>query len=269
MTMSTEGALRVPGAELYYRTRGSGPLLLLIQGGGGDAGGTDPITAHLQHTHTVVSYDRRGLSRSALDDPAEVPSIGTHADDVHRLLASLTDEPTPIFGTSFGAFVSLELLTRHPEQVSSLVAHEPPIRQLLSEADLARHQKFQAKVRAAKDAAEAAGLAKLAGMDFDDREPGVEFGPVTEQQKTNDRFFRARDIHTLDTHLLDTGKLFAERARIVSAVGRTSGGAFAGRCTEELAALLGAEVVVFPGSHVGLSTHPRAFAAKLSQVLAT
>jgi pimeloyl-ACP methyl ester carboxylesterase len=262
MTVSSEGALGVPGAELYYRTRGSGPLLLLIQGGGGDAEGTDPIAEHLHRAHTVVTYDRRGLSRSTLDDPDEVPSIGTHADDVHRLLASLTDEAVPVFGTSFGAFIGLELLTSHPERVSLLVAHEPPMRQLLSDAALARHQ---ATMDSAKDQAEAF---RLAGMDFQDREPGVEFGPVSERQRANDLFFRLRDIPALDTHVLDTGKLLAERARILPAVGSTSRAAFAGRCTEQLAALLDTEMVTFPGSHVGLSTHPRAFAAGLLQVLA-
>lgn len=111
----TENVLRVPGAGLYHRTRGSGPLLLLVQGGGGDAGGTDPIAVHLGREHTVLTYDRRGLSRSLLDDPDEVPSIGTHTDDVHRLLASLTTEPVPVFGTSFGAFVGSHVgLSTHP-----------------------------------------------------------------------------------------------------------------------------------------------------------
>jgi pimeloyl-ACP methyl ester carboxylesterase len=269
MTCMTEDVLRVPGAGLYYRTRGSGPLLLLVQGGGGDAGGTGQITVHLERGHTVLTYDRRGLSRSVLDDPDEVPSIDTHADDVHRLLGSLTTEPVPVFGTSFGAFVGLELIARHPAQVSLLVAHEPPVRQFLPEAALARFQTLQGRMEAAVRRGESTDtLAVEMGMDFGEREPGVEFGPSTDQDEANARFFRTRDVPSLDGHLLDVEALAAARARIVPAVGATSGEAYAGRCTAELAAALGVDVVEFPGSHVGLSTHPRAFAAQLERVLA-
>ncbi|MCU1681239.1 MAG: hypothetical protein JWQ81_1978 [Amycolatopsis sp.] len=268
MTSMTDDILRVPGADLFYRTRGSGPLLLLVQGGGGDADGTDPIAVHLEARHTVLTYDRRGLSRSVLDDPDEVPSMDTHVDDMHRLLVFLTTEPVPMFGTSFGAFVGLELVSRHPAQVAVLVAHEPPLRQVLSEADLARFRALQTKMSEAAQRGESTdAFAVENGMDFDDREPGVEFGPSTEQGVANDLFFRTRDIPSLNRHQLDLGKLTAQHERIVPAVGATSSQAYAGRCAVELAVCLGVELVEFPGSHVGLSTHPRAFAAKLEQVL--
>src|ERR1700753_1975910 len=51
--------VRVPGALLHYRLRGSGPLLLLMQGGGGDCSGTDSIAVHLEGRHTVLTYGRR------------------------------------------------------------------------------------------------------------------------------------------------------------------------------------------------------------------
>src|SRR5216683_8074038 len=65
-TQPEQAHLSVPGATLYYRTRGSGPLLLMLQGGDGDADGTDALTDHLVNGYTVLSYDRRGLSRSPI-----------------------------------------------------------------------------------------------------------------------------------------------------------------------------------------------------------
>src|SRR5258705_535782 len=41
--LDEEGTLAVPGADLYFKIRGSSPMLLLIQGGGGDADGTPAI----------------------------------------------------------------------------------------------------------------------------------------------------------------------------------------------------------------------------------
>jgi pimeloyl-ACP methyl ester carboxylesterase len=260
--------LPVPGAVLHYRMRGAGPLLLLMQGGGGDAAGTDSIAVHLEARHTVLTYDRRGLSASVLDDPDDVPSIGTHADDVHRLLGSLTTDPVPAFGTSFGAFVGLELVSGHPRQVSLLIAHEPPVQQLLPAAELAGFQALQRKRTEAIGRGEPTEALDVAmGMNRGERESGVELSPPTEQGAANALFSRTREIPTVDGHLLDIGELIVERDRIVPAVGATSTDGYAGRCTTMLAAALDVPTVLFPGSHIGQATHPRAFAAKLQQIL--
>src|SRR3954471_7525512 len=99
--------LAVPGATLYYEIRGAGPLLLVLQGGDGDAGRNADLVGRLADHYTVVTYDRRGLSRSRLDDPATPVTVEAHADDAHRLLAELTDEPALLLGSSFGALVGL------------------------------------------------------------------------------------------------------------------------------------------------------------------
>src|SRR5271169_1640190 len=109
--------LRVPGASLHYRKRGSGPLLLILQGGDGDAGGSNGIADHLADYYTVVTYDRRGLSHSKIDNSAQNLRLETHTDDVHYLLAALTAEPVLVFGASLGALMGLDLAARFPEQV--------------------------------------------------------------------------------------------------------------------------------------------------------
>jgi pimeloyl-ACP methyl ester carboxylesterase len=58
---------------IYYRTRGTGPALLLIGGGAGNADTLDPLARELAADHTVVTYDRRGSSRRRLDDPPTRP----------------------------------------------------------------------------------------------------------------------------------------------------------------------------------------------------
>lgn len=69
MNASTAGTLQAPGASLYYEVRGAGPVLLLIAGGNGDTGPYQPVADHLASRRTVVSYDRRGFSRSPLAEP--------------------------------------------------------------------------------------------------------------------------------------------------------------------------------------------------------
>ena len=70
MNDAMTGMLHVPGARLYFEVRGTGPLLLISQSGEGDAGRSVDLVDQLVEDHTVVTYDRRGLSRSTLDDPS-------------------------------------------------------------------------------------------------------------------------------------------------------------------------------------------------------
>jgi pimeloyl-ACP methyl ester carboxylesterase len=127
--------LKVPGAPLHYEARGAGPVLLLIPGGPANSGVFAPIRSVLSERYTVVTYDPRGLSRSTFDGEPQDTTVQTFADDAHRLLAALDTEPAYVLGSSGGALVGFELLSRHPEEVRALVAHEPPLARLLDEDD--------------------------------------------------------------------------------------------------------------------------------------
>ncbi|MEO8185433.1 MAG: alpha/beta hydrolase [Deltaproteobacteria bacterium] len=124
MTDKKTGTLPVPGASLRYEVRGAGPVLLMLAGGHGDAESMEAFASPLADHYTVVTYDRRGLSRSQVDDPSAVIDVERHSDDAHRLLAAVTAEPAFVFGNSIGALVGLDLTASHPTQVRVLVAHE-------------------------------------------------------------------------------------------------------------------------------------------------
>ena len=134
-TQARAADLPVPGATLHYKVRGNEPLLLLLQGGDGDADAADAIAGHLAGDYTVLSYDRRGLSRSPVSDLAAPVGMAVHSEDASRLLAALGSEPALVFGVSLGAMLGLDLISRHPEQVRLLVAHEPPATGLLPEPE--------------------------------------------------------------------------------------------------------------------------------------
>jgi pimeloyl-ACP methyl ester carboxylesterase len=125
------GSVGVPGARLHVERAGTGPALLLIAGGGGDAGMFAAARAHLTDRFTVLTYDRRGNSRSPLTGPDAPIDFGTQADDAAAVLDHAGVDEACVFGSSGGALITLELLVRHPSRVRAAVVHEPPAVALL------------------------------------------------------------------------------------------------------------------------------------------
>ena len=132
-------ALDVPGARLYYERRGTGPLLLMI-GSPMDSTGFAGLASALAGDYTVVTYDPRCIGDSSREDTSQDVTPGQQADDVHRLLSALGGGPAAVFGSSGGATVGLALVTAHPGQVRTLVAHEPPVVELLPDSAQVRAQ---------------------------------------------------------------------------------------------------------------------------------
>jgi pimeloyl-ACP methyl ester carboxylesterase len=261
------GTLRVPGANLTYEVRGSGPILLLIHGAGGDARAFDGIATQLADRYTVVTYDRRGLSRSRLDDPAEEQRVETHAGDAHRLLALLGAEGADVIGSSGGAAVGLELVIRHPEQVRTLVAHVPPAP---DGSDSGRHGEIRETHRREGAFAALQMILAQASPGFDDREPDVEppaAGEGVRDRLANAEFLFTHELAMYDSYRPDIPALAAAATRTVIAAGRTGRELAGYRNAVRWADRLATSVVEFPGGHVGYLTHPRAFSARLREVL--
>ncbi|GIF52225.1 pimeloyl-ACP methyl ester carboxylesterase [Asanoa ferruginea] len=262
--------LHVDGARLYYQVTGSGPVLLISQSGEGDADRTVDLVGNLADRFTVVTYDRRGLSRSG---PAGAASIRRHAEDAAAILNEVTDAPAHLLGLSLGAVIGLHIMSVQPGLIARLIAHEPIALPFLTtaDADAARssllgvrrvHQ--QAGWRAA-----AAEVATVLGIDptRQETEPGITRFPFTDQRAANFEYFLAND---LDAALNDTLRLadIPRDGRIVPAVGTTSPtDGFDYLAGLALADHLGVPVQRFPGGHNGNLTHPRAFAHRVRELL--
>jgi pimeloyl-ACP methyl ester carboxylesterase len=133
----TAGTLAIPGGQLYYETRGRGPLIVLI-GAPMDASSFAPLADLLAADHTVLTTDPRGVNRSRLDEPDRDSTPELRADDLSRLITHLGAGPAVVVGSSGGAVSALALVQAHPEQVSTVVAHEPPLESLLEDHEQRR-----------------------------------------------------------------------------------------------------------------------------------
>jgi pimeloyl-ACP methyl ester carboxylesterase len=123
----TAGLIDIGAAMLYHEVRGSGPALLLITGGTGDAAEWASIAPALAEQFTVVTYDRRGASRSPRPAGWTVTSVEEQADDAEALLRTLGLTPAVVVGHSGGASIACALVARHPEVVRRAVIYEPPL----------------------------------------------------------------------------------------------------------------------------------------------
>ncbi|GAB7106608.1 alpha/beta hydrolase [Streptomyces phaeofaciens JCM 4814] len=274
MTAPTIGRLRVDGATLHHEVRGQGPLLLLIPGGTGGTASLTGIADDLAAEYTVATYDPRGISRSTLDDPDAEQHVAEHADDALRLLDLLSPgEPARVFGSSSGAIAALHLLLTRPERLERVVAHEPPVVEVLPDA--AEHRALVARVEETfrtrglmpAMAVFAAGLSKDEDPDTGASKSEVELPPQAaaraEQTLAGLPYFIGRIAPAFMSYTPDLHRLETLSDRLVLAGGRESIGELPYRPAAFLAERLGTELQHFPGGHVGLTTHPTEFGEAL------
>jgi pimeloyl-ACP methyl ester carboxylesterase len=131
----SDGLLEVNGARIYHEVRGSGPSALFIAGSTGDAGHFERVAQLLCDEFTIVTYDRRGNSRSPRPDGWQSTSTEEQSDDAARLIEALGIAPAAVFGTSGGAIIGLNLLIRHPELVRGAILHEPSMNAGMSNSE--------------------------------------------------------------------------------------------------------------------------------------
>ncbi|HEX3515669.1 MAG TPA: alpha/beta fold hydrolase [Trebonia sp.] len=287
MTQPETHTLHAPGAVLHYDIRRNDvstlPVLLLI-GSPMGATGFATLAGHFTD-RTVVTYDPRGAERSKRTDGASRSKTEEHADDLHRLILALdTGRPVDIFASSGGAVNALALVARHPEEVRTLVAHEPPAAQELpdrAEALAACEAIRETYVREGFGPAMARFIALVsyegpfpAGFA---RQPGpnpADFGLPTEDNGSRDDPLVGLNMPSTPAYQHDFGALRAAPSRVVIGVGAESAKMIAGRAGAAVAERLGTAPVTFPGGHDGFAGgeygrtgQPDAFAATLREVL--
>ena len=248
-----------------------------------DASGFRTLASYFPD-RTVITYDPRGLGRSVRKD-GQVDNVPTvQAADVHAVITALGASPVEMFASSGGAVTALALVAAYPNDVTVLVAHEPPLVPVLPDAEAAERAIAQFR-----DAYAAKGLgAGMAGFiamtswqgEFTDEyfaqaapDP-AQFRMPSEDDGSRDNPLLSDRSTAVTGYRPDFEALVAAPTRIVIAVGEESVGTFTGRTSVATAELLGQQATVFPSHHAGFAGgefgyagQPEAFAQKLRDVL--
>jgi len=284
----TTHVLDTPEVDIAYDVHGPlppddgrPPLFMIAQPM--DASGFATLRSYFPD-RTVVTYDPRGLGRSTRKDGRVDNAPEVQAEDVHSVVEALGAGPVEMFASSGGAVTALALVTAHPEDVSTLVAHEPPLIPVLPDAAAA--ERASAGFRDTYKAKGAgAGMAQFIAMtswqgEFTDEyfaqpEPDpAQFGmPAEDDGSRDDPLLSDRSL-AITGYRPDVEALAAAPTRIVIAVGEESLGTFTGRAAVATAELLGQEATVFPSHHggfmggeFGYAGQPEPFARRLREVL--
>ena len=205
---------------------GRPPLLMIGQPMG--ASGFGALASHFPD-RTVVTYDPRGLGRSTRKDGRVDHSPTVQAGDVHAVIEALGAGPVEMFGSSGGAVTALALVVAHPGDVTTLVAHEPPLIPVLPDAEAA--ERARAAVRDLYEArGTGAGMAAFIAMtswqgaftdDYFARpapDP-AQFGMTTEDDGSRDDPLLSDRSWAVTDYRPDVDALAAAPTRIVIAVG--------------------------------------------------
>ncbi|TDD10956.1 alpha/beta fold hydrolase [Nonomuraea diastatica] len=259
--------VEVPGARLYYEVQGSGPVLAVI-GHPMDSSGFAPLVSALTGHYTVVTIDPRGFGRSAIADRNQDAIPEVLADDVKAVLDLVGSEPVHMFGNSGGAVIGLALVAKYPDRLRTLVAHDPPLAELLPDREKAR-----ASIHDIYDTYRAHGQGPAWGMFFDfggfEAPPmpeGEPQEPSAEEVAAGERLF-GHALLPITLYEPDIAALRTASTRIVAAGGGDSKGTFPQRAAAALAEQLGTPLVDFPGDHGGFDAQPAEFAQTLHKIL--
>lgn len=280
--------LETAGADLVYDVRGPLPTTdgrppLFMIGQPMDATGFAALAARFPE-RTVVTYDPRGLGRSTRRDGRVDHTPQTQAADVHAVVEALGAGPVEMFASSGGAVTALAVVERYPEDVTTLVAHEPPLITLTPDRSAA--ERARAGVREIYEKRGwGAGMAAFVAMtswrgEFTDAyfaqaeaDPAAIGMPVEDDGSRDDPLLSDRSW-AVSGYRPDIDAIAAAPTRVVIAVGEETGDALTGRTSVAIAELLGQRVTVFPSHHGGFCDgefgypgKPDEFAHRLRQVL--
>jgi pimeloyl-ACP methyl ester carboxylesterase len=267
----TVRSVTVPGARLHYEVRGSGGPLLFIVGSPMASADFAPLADALAGDHTVVTYDPRGHANSTIDDPHEDSTAESRADDIAAILDDLGAESADVFGSSGGAVTGLALVARHPGRVRTLIAHEPPLLELLPDAPQQRANTEDIIETFHAAGMEAAWYKFMVTAGFDMTMPEkmpAEPEPTEQDRREAARFFD-HELRPTTRYLPDIDALKNGPSRVVIGIGADSGRLLTYQTSVALYGLLGSTPVEFPGDHGGFLGAPTDFAETLRQVLAT
>lgn len=122
----TAQTVHVPGgADIFVRSGGKGPAVVLIHGYAETSDSWDPLAAELAKSYTVVVPDLRGIGRSS--DPVDGYDKKTQAADIRTVITTLGFDRAYVVSHDIGIMVAYAYAALYPDKVERLVVMDAPV----------------------------------------------------------------------------------------------------------------------------------------------
>lgn len=260
---------RGDGGKLFYRVQGEGEALVLVHGVMVDADFFDVSAKLLSRHYRVITYDRRGYSRS---DPAENYDVKPQTDDLKAVIEQVAGGHAIVIGCSAGALIAICFAQQYPEMIDHLIVHEPPLVCFADVIDEGEAKWFEGieelRAKGKYRAALMSFLSELAARDMDKRLRPYSPEQV-DRQLSNGRVFMKDEFDgefKLYKDAYDFDKL--KTIKRISCLCRDADSpVYTVRATKALASILGKEVIYCPGSHNAAHDLPYEFSALVMGIL--
>ena len=254
------------GVRLFCRVKGEGEPIVMIHGAMVDADFYDGMQEILSARMKVVSYDRRGYSRS---EKASDYSIERQARDAAEIIDSLCGGRAYVLGCSAGSLIAMKLAELYPEMVRHLYIHEAPA--VYYDEILKEDEKiwltdiYETAVSGKISRAVIKFILGLPGA------PGPDPRAKSYTTEAADRQMRNGDIYMtyeyteafrLEPDYFDFERL-KKTCQITGLAGDSSGDTYCVRATRLVMDKLGGKMYYVPGRHNGARDLPGEFASLL------
>lgn len=237
--------------SLYYEIRGEGEALILIHGMIVDAGLYETAAQILAKKYKVITFDRRGNSRSVLkESPAPDFSMDAQAQDIKDLMEAAGIEEAYIAGASAGAVIGHYFLQKYPEKVKHLIMYEPSMLGLMISKDPETAEWYETLNGFVQKGKLSNALLRFAESigEADDRSP-VKSQEAVIRELDNVEFAFKNEMPGAARYIPDLESFKKYSDRITIAAGERSRGNRYEKQAIFLSGIMGKKPVYYPGGH--------------------
>lgn len=245
---------------IYYEVRGEGKPLLMVHGAAMDGEWYKGAAELLSKYYKVITYDRRGSSRSEAKEGAAF-DLDTQVGDIKDLLDALEIEQAIIVGASAGAIASHRFMTLYPDRVVKAILYEPAIVTLLEGTEHSKREwvdKMEDLIARNKINSAMFEFVQSIG-ELDARAP-EKSSEQSMREMRNLYSFLPREYETFVEYRPDPEKSKALADKTIVAVGDSSNDSTYAMAAKALAKLIGKDVLYYPGLHNAPYDLPKEFA---------
>jgi len=121
----TEKVKVADGEQIFVRTGGSGPAVVLIHGFGDTGEMWGPLATRLARTHTVIVPDLRGMGASSR--ASQGYDKKSQAGDIRAVVTHYGVDQAVVVGHDIGTMVAYAYAASYPDKVQKLVVMDAPV----------------------------------------------------------------------------------------------------------------------------------------------